>query len=312
MYPDDPMQPGPIYFLVQRRCGLFGVHAEGISSQINYLIDEAASTGKGANSIISYLHHYLAHYGMGEKEMHLHADNCAGQNKNSFMMWYLAWRVLCGLHTTISIHFMLAGHTKFAPDWCFGLIKRKLRRTRVSCLTDIVDVVNTSSTANRAQRVGDETGNVLVPTFDWSTFLSLGFKKIKGIKRMQHFTFPADKPGVVLMRQQWDGPTTEMVLLQGQLPHGMPPTILPAGLTRDRQAYLFRHIRQFVDEDKRDIVCPRPAISRSPSPSSRSSSPSSDSDVPLSKRARDIGRGVLGRPGRARRGHNTRGRGRAT
>ena len=151
MYPDDPMQPGPIYFLVQRRCGLFGVHAEGISSQINYLIDEAASTGKGANSIISYLHHYLAHYGMGEKEMHLHADKCAGQNKNSFMMWYLAWRVLCGLHTTISIHFMLAGHTKFAPDWCFGLIKRKLRRTRVSCLTDIVDVVNTSSTANRAQ-----------------------------------------------------------------------------------------------------------------------------------------------------------------
>ena len=131
-------------------------------------------------------------------------------------------------------------------------------------------------------------------------------KKIKGIKRLQHFTFPADKPGVVLMRQQWDGPTTEMVLLQGQLPHGMPPTILPAGLTRDRQAYLFRHIRQFVDEDKRDIVCPRPAISRSPSPSSQSSSPSSESDssdVSLSKRARSIGRGVLGRPGRARRGH---------
>ena len=222
--------------------------------------------------------------------------------------WYLAWRVLSGLHTTISIHFMLADHTKFAPGWCFGLIKRKLRRTRVSCLTDIVDVVNTSSMANRAQLVGDETGNVLVPTFDWSTFLSLGFKKIKGIKRMQHFTFPADKPGVVLMRQQWDGPTTEIVLLQGQLPHGMPPTILPAGLTRDRQAYLFHHIRQFVDEDKRDIVCPRPAISRSLSPSSDSDS----ADVPLSKRTRGIGHGVLGRPVRARRGHNNRGRGRAT
>ena len=182
MYLDDPMQPGPIYFLVQRRCGLFGVHAEGISSQMNYLIDEAASTGKGANCTISYLQHYLAHIVIVEKEMHLHADNCAGQNKNSYMIWYLAWRVLSGLHTIISIHVMLAGHTKFAPDWCFGLIKRKLRRTRVSCLTDIVDVVNTSSMANRAQLVCDETGNVLVPTFDWSTFRYIGFKKSRGSK----------------------------------------------------------------------------------------------------------------------------------
>ena len=107
MYPDDPLQPGPIYFLVQRCCGLFGVHAEGLSSQVNYLIDEAASTGKGANCVTSYLHHYLTQFSLGEKEMHLHADNCVGQNKNSFMMQYLAWRVLSGLHTTISIHFML-------------------------------------------------------------------------------------------------------------------------------------------------------------------------------------------------------------
>ena len=83
MYPDDPLQPGPIYFLVQRRCGLFGVHAEGLSSQVNYLIDEATSTGKGANCVISYLHHCLTQFGLGEKEMHLHADNCVGQNKNS-------------------------------------------------------------------------------------------------------------------------------------------------------------------------------------------------------------------------------------
>ena len=79
MYPDDPMQPRPIYFLVQRHCGLFGVHAEGMSSQVNYLVDEAASTGKGANCVISYLHHYLAQFGMSEKDRHLHVDNCAGQ-----------------------------------------------------------------------------------------------------------------------------------------------------------------------------------------------------------------------------------------
>ena len=147
MYPDDPMQPGPIYFLVQRHCGLFGVHAEGMSTQVNQLIDEAASTGKGTNSVMSYLHHFLQYYGIGEKEMHLHADNCAGENKNSSMMWYLA------VHTTVSMHFMLAGYTKFTSDWWFGLIERKLRRTRVSSLEDVAGAVETSSTANHTHEM---------------------------------------------------------------------------------------------------------------------------------------------------------------
>ena len=170
-----------------------------MSTQVNYLIDEAASTGKGANNIISYLHHFLEHYGISKKEMHLHADNCAGQNNNSFMMWYLAWRVLSGLHTTISMHFMLAGHIKFAPDWCLGLIKRKLRQTRVLSLADIAGVVETSSTAH-AQLVGNEAGNVPVPTFDWSIFLSVAFRKIKDIKAMQCFS--AYRSGAVLTGQE--------------------------------------------------------------------------------------------------------------
>ena len=57
------------------------------------------------------------------------------------MMQYLAWRVLVGLHRTITISFLIVGHTKFSPDWCFGLFKQKFRRTKVSCLDDIVKVV---------------------------------------------------------------------------------------------------------------------------------------------------------------------------
>ena len=49
-YPSNPFQPGPIYFLTPRKCGLFGVCCEGIPRQINFLIDEAVDTGKGANT----------------------------------------------------------------------------------------------------------------------------------------------------------------------------------------------------------------------------------------------------------------------
>ena len=99
--------------------------------QVNYFIDEAVHTGKGSNSIISMLHYHLQHYGMGESRLQLHADNCSGQNKNRYVLEYLAWRVLAGLHDEIELSFLVVGHTKFSPDWCFGLFKRAFRRTKV-------------------------------------------------------------------------------------------------------------------------------------------------------------------------------------
>ena len=108
--PSSPLQPGPIYFLVPRNCGIFGVCAEGFP-QINYLIDEGMSSSKGLNMVISFLHHFLENYGVGKQKMELHCDNCSGQNKNKFVMWYLAWRILQKLHTDIAVSFIPAGHT---------------------------------------------------------------------------------------------------------------------------------------------------------------------------------------------------------
>src|SRR6218665_1209310 len=45
---------GPMYFLVQRKCGIFGVCCEALPQQINYLIDEGMCVSKGSNSVISY------------------------------------------------------------------------------------------------------------------------------------------------------------------------------------------------------------------------------------------------------------------
>lgn len=84
--PSNPLQPGPIYFKTPRKCGIFGVYCEGIPRQVNYLINESAQTGKGANSVISYLHHFFDKHGLGETDVHVHADNCTGQNKNNYLL----------------------------------------------------------------------------------------------------------------------------------------------------------------------------------------------------------------------------------
>ena len=37
---------------------------------------------KGSNAVISYIHHFFMTFGLGERRVHLHCDNCSGQNKN--------------------------------------------------------------------------------------------------------------------------------------------------------------------------------------------------------------------------------------
>lgn len=133
-YPSNPLQPGPIYFKTPRKCGIFGVMCEGLPRQVNFLIDEASSAGKGGNSTISYVHYYFEHHGLGETDAQLNADNCTGQNKNNYFLWYLAWRTIMELHSSITYSFLIAGHTKFALDRCFGLIKKVYKVTYVSSL----------------------------------------------------------------------------------------------------------------------------------------------------------------------------------
>ena len=52
--PSDPLQPGPIYFLVPRKVGLFGVCCEGVPKQVNFLIDEAHLISKGSNAVFLF------------------------------------------------------------------------------------------------------------------------------------------------------------------------------------------------------------------------------------------------------------------
>ena len=89
------MQPRPIYFKTPHKCGIFGVMCEGVPRQVNYLIYEAATVGRGANATISYVHHFFSRHGLGETDVHLHADNCVGQKKNKqkqllFMVFSMA------------------------------------------------------------------------------------------------------------------------------------------------------------------------------------------------------------------------------
>ena len=263
-YPSNPFQPGPIYFLTPRKCALFGVCCEAIPRQINYLIDEACNTGKGSNTIVSLLHHFFEVHGLGEQQVHLHADNCVGQNKNNTMLHYLLWRTLVGLHTQITLSFLVVGHTKFAPDWCFGLLKQRFRRTNVGCLDDIAQVVDSSASANVAQLVGTQEGEMVVQMYDWTGMFAAHFCKLKNIKAYHHFRFDASMPGAVFFKATSNS-EEEMIVLQknttwSPVASDLPEPVSPAGLSLERQWYLHNNIAEYCPEAVRDRVCPKPVV----------------------------------------------------
>ena len=182
------------------------------------------------------------------------------------------WRVITGLHHKVEMSFLIAGHTKFSPDGCFGLLKRKFRRTKVNTLEDIAEVVNDSDSLNHVQLVGTQSGETLVPVYDWTNYFKAHFRKLAGIKNLHHITICASlnprQPAeiTVSVREFVDSPPKPVSLVRNRTwcptSSALPEVIQPRGLDAARQWYLHDSIREYCSEETKDIVCPLPHVPR--------------------------------------------------
>ena len=181
------------------------------------------------------------------------------------MMYHLMWRVLTGLHEEVKISFLPVGHTKFAPDWCFGLMKQRFWCTKVGDLDDIVNCVSLSSSVNVPQLVGLLDGTTLVTTYNWSEHFEEQTVKtaLKGISQMHHFRFVSSSPWAVFVKSLGSDAERKINLLKNTswtpLAHELPNVVVPAGLSVEHWQYLFDKIREYCPAEKQDSVCPKPS-----------------------------------------------------
>eukprot|EP00731_Ephydatia_muelleri_P000939 Em0001g939a len=287
--PYSSQQRGTFYFRTPRKVQVFGVCCEPLCHQVFFLIDKAEQAGKGAGVMVSLVHAFFHLHGLGERRVTLQADNCVGQNKNTTMIWYLAWRVITGQHDTIQLNFMLPGHTKFRPDSYFGLFKKYYRRQdHVDDMDDLADCV---------QQCGQDV--TCVPQlyqdwhyYDWNAFLGQWFTPLAGLGRCYTFRFDCKHPGVMKMKTlPSDANPTEVTMLRAGVAikdikdayqsQVMPPVITPSGLSLTRSLYLYERVREYVrDPPKRDKVCPKPPPGSEPDSGNASSLPESNQPGP--------------------------------
>ena len=181
--------------------------------------------------------------------VHFHADNCSEHNKNNCMMQYLTWRVITSRHTNITL---VVGHTKFSPDWCFGLFKCRYRRTNVSSLRSIAQLVNDSTECNISQWLK----KMRVWSFQLTsgqTFCSLYEhcdQKVSSLHDVFISSMLCFHKGALWFI--WSEDWSSQRAMEDELPEAVPPKDLSA----ERQWYLHEQIHS---EDK-DTVCPLPAV----------------------------------------------------
>ena len=175
---------------------------------------------------------------------------------------------MSGLNESIEISFLLVGHTKFAPDWCFGLLKQRFRKSSVGCLDDLVSVVNQSAETNYAQLVGKEDGTTIVHQYDWATFFTPYFRRMAfdGIKSWHHLVFSSSTPGQCKVRVHSDSEEKTILILSKDHmtwqpdPNNMPPRIKPPGLSLERRTYLFSKIRGLSQKNTRTLCALTPLL----------------------------------------------------
>ena len=96
-------------------------------------------------------------------------------------------------------------------------------------------------------------------------FLAEHFKPLKGIRKLHHFRFSSTEPYTVYVRESINDTEVSVNILKDTTanvsqfsPSSLPSELLPAGLTVDRQCYLFRSIREHVTRGFQDELCPNP------------------------------------------------------
>ncbi|MCP4603496.1 MAG: hypothetical protein GY847_23760 [Proteobacteria bacterium] len=258
-----------MYYFSLRNIHVFSICDDGTHMQYNYLYDEGEGR-KGANYVISLLFHFLRHrtHETAAIVMHLHADNCCGQNKNNPVMQFFVLLVSLGLLRHVEMKFLIKGHTHCSVDGGHGMIKKVWRKHDVFTLEQAASVVEAASPTAGMHRAICVNAHDF---FDWDRLLSTYFRKLPKILSFQQFEMDATRPGRLRYRQHHTESWQEAEIFQSgieQLPRGLSSfeaiqqlltPLPPPGIPVKKQYGLYEKVRKYVPQAYQDTVCPRPA-----------------------------------------------------
>lgn len=254
-----------MYFFSLRNIYVFSIRDDGERKQFNYLYDEGDG-GKGANYVISMLFYFLNHrpQHFATLAIHLHADNCCGQNKNNMVMQFFLLMIHLGFLKHVELKFMIRGHTHCLVDGGHGIIKKEWQKRNVFNIEQAAQVVLESSSVASMQHA-----TILRPEnfFNWEKLLEKHFKKLPKILSFQEFKMDATYKGTLRYRERQKDSWQKTQLYYKKLPDDFSSMqnvqdvliqLKPPGISEEKQKDLYEKVRKYVPEEFKDSICPKP------------------------------------------------------
>ena len=212
--PFQHRQPSQRFFLTGLKFDIFGISIDTACAQVIYALTEGHwPCEKTANTVCSMLYHFLKTdafvrqlpHGRQPRILKLTSDNCAGQNKNRWIIWFLDFLTSIGMFDEIHLSFLVAGHTNNMCDARFALIKRKMRDTEALVPAHMHQIIATASPVMTGVKATE------VNWCDWKAFLEQFYSlQVKGLSTFHFFCFKAAEPGVVFCSPSCDASAADV------------------------------------------------------------------------------------------------------
>ena len=251
-------QPSSTYYLQKVSYDIYGIvdHRDGTGNL--YLLNETAGP-KNTDHSISYLLHYLKSSGRipsWVRRVHVFMDNAGSTNKNQFMMAAVLEVVQQNILDYFRISFMVAGHTKFAPDQLFAITARDFYSSDIFNERELTEVMQ------RHASVMFDSGRIVRC---WRDVVSKKYSNLPGIRELHDFLAlrNAGENATMMVRDNcYSGPlkTTPMSIRKGLGPQdralpGVGDLYFAKGLVKTlsegKQSHLNQMNINFIPESRR-------------------------------------------------------------
>ena len=176
------------------------------------------------------------------KHLLLQMDNCGGQNKNRYIFGYMGMLVAKRVFKTVTMGFMMPGHTHDDVDAFFSKFSEALRRQTCYTLPQIMDILKGCVSA-------EVESTFLTEVPDWKSFiephLCSGKDTLIGTREPLQFQIALkdETPVIRYKMRSWHSQwlPAEGIPIFKTLPNGFPD--IPSGSPKPMQASTF-HVRK--------------------------------------------------------------------
>ena len=299
-------QPGSTYYLQKVSHDVFGIINHAVDGKYIVLFDERIGP-KNTDHTVSYLESYItrttARYSWIKKVI-IFLDNATSTNKNRYLFAWGTEVVEQKKLDYIRFCFMIAGHTKFAPDRLFAQVANSYNHSDVFTIPELQQICNL-----HAETVIDDGTAVL----QWREATSMKYSDLPGTRKYHDFLIARSVTGSVVMKVQekcFDGSFIMSPLnIIDESAAGSPTqnykTTHTRALTDEKMKNMITMYDKFVDPDRRPSYLPPFASS---SPASQQAAQASNSGLTTAQSAPSRKRSHCKTPGCDGSGHRNKSR----